>query len=753
MPILSKSSSSSLPPLTPSLGGLTTMTTTTMTTTTISNSEKNHTSNTSAVSTSNDEKTATVKAIPPKGPVFLIRKTGEYFPTYQEYLERMALYEREEWTCRLTGCSGLTWQKALESEKDSLTLLSLTFPISLIPFCLKIIHFSLKSIELLSVEIQKELKSLSISSSCTSDQQQQHQQPIDQIPPKTTIKKFIRYSSRRYGQSGSPWIVNEDLVKRYSIPIPSSTPPALVEEVESLMKERQLKQKALVEVANFDPSKGTAAAAADSIAKTSKTPKVPKLSLRFPTPDALLPEREREFPPPALLLEKNKEKLLQIHHFLKTNTSPLPIAYDHHGHFALTTQKKGISCTKPSLPSHLSPEGSLLHWLTNTTIEEIFNVHLASITDFTSLTPAILGDLLLEEKSVDSFNEADLSPASALYGGSVGSGDSDFGDSAAIATTAKTTINIPSTNYSVGQKPKTAKELLEFIFWSLKVFIDENSFNIDNDADANVGKGFIYTECPLLKELISFDSLTTTTTSSSSSTSTTSSKVTDEQMLTLILLMENCWFSSKEEERMVAGDDVGNDKIGERIASAIEFLQEQRAIIREIEAGRKRDQKKLRRDEEVLQEMLRAAEEDAQVVDGGSSNTTNIVLSSKKRISTSEIEEERKKKRILIREIREGKELLKMAKKEYQRFTRILKEHSHIRIGLSGEDRTGKLFLCISGSLLTISTGGGDDDGGDISIFEGEEVIRSIVECLSPFGEKEGRLRKNLIEEWGFEDL
>ncbi len=67
--------------------------------------------------------------------VYLIPSTGEYFYTYEyvcaraslpgadtharapsEYLERLALYHRHVWACRLTGRIGLTYAEAVESE-------------------------------------------------------------------------------------------------------------------------------------------------------------------------------------------------------------------------------------------------------------------------------------------------------------------------------------------------------------------------------------------------------------------------------------------------------------------------------------------------------------------------------------------------------------------------------------------------------------------------------------------------------------
>ena len=327
------------------------------------------------------------KPFSPKAPVFLIRKTGEYFPSYEEYLERMSLYEREEWTCRLTGFTGLTWQAALDSENESLQILSSTFPSSLVSFCLGIIHYSSCSIEILTNEIQKQLKIMAENDSSLI------------IPPKTTIKKFIRYSSRRYGNSGSPWIVNEDLVRRFSLVVPSSVPESLILDVENHLKERQLKQKALVEVALFPsfPSPSTKG--------TTTTAK--KVSLRFPTPDCLLPQPEGDFPIPLLVLESPKESLLGIYHFLLTHTSPLPIAYDHHQQFKSSTIRKGVPSTKSSLPSQFGPKGkSLLNWLNESTIDDIFKDHLGLFSY--ALLPKVLGHLLLEEKSKDSLNEEDI---------------------------------------------------------------------------------------------------------------------------------------------------------------------------------------------------------------------------------------------------------------------------------------------------------------------------------------------------------
>jgi len=52
--------------------------------------------------------------------VFYLETTNECFTNYEEYFERMMLLNSCIWTCAITGRSGLTFDEAKESEKESM---------------------------------------------------------------------------------------------------------------------------------------------------------------------------------------------------------------------------------------------------------------------------------------------------------------------------------------------------------------------------------------------------------------------------------------------------------------------------------------------------------------------------------------------------------------------------------------------------------------------------------------------------------
>lgn len=45
--------------------------------------------------------------------IWHIDETGEWFPTYEEYLERLDFYTRHQFTCEITGASCLTFFRSL----------------------------------------------------------------------------------------------------------------------------------------------------------------------------------------------------------------------------------------------------------------------------------------------------------------------------------------------------------------------------------------------------------------------------------------------------------------------------------------------------------------------------------------------------------------------------------------------------------------------------------------------------------------
>ncbi|GJD07034.1 Bromodomain adjacent to zinc finger domain protein 1A [Galdieria sulphuraria] len=61
----------------------------------------------------------TVTEINPKAQYFYLNITGEVFQDYESYLERLLTCKSRNWTCSITGKSGLTFQEALASEKET----------------------------------------------------------------------------------------------------------------------------------------------------------------------------------------------------------------------------------------------------------------------------------------------------------------------------------------------------------------------------------------------------------------------------------------------------------------------------------------------------------------------------------------------------------------------------------------------------------------------------------------------------------
>lgn len=84
--------------------------------------------------------------------VYLATSTGEYFSSYEEYVERVALYSQPVWTCKLTGHTGLTYPDALQSEEAARRSLEL-FPEWWKPYSLSAIHCSTESIDMLATRI------------------------------------------------------------------------------------------------------------------------------------------------------------------------------------------------------------------------------------------------------------------------------------------------------------------------------------------------------------------------------------------------------------------------------------------------------------------------------------------------------------------------------------------------------------------------------------------------------------------------
>ena len=75
-------------------------------------------------------------------PVWHIDETGEWFPTYEEFLDRMDFYTRHHFTCEITGASCLTFFEALESEETQFKHVEEKFPLKLREPVARFLHFN-----------------------------------------------------------------------------------------------------------------------------------------------------------------------------------------------------------------------------------------------------------------------------------------------------------------------------------------------------------------------------------------------------------------------------------------------------------------------------------------------------------------------------------------------------------------------------------------------------------------------------------
>ncbi|KAJ7528779.1 hypothetical protein O6H91_15G019500 [Diphasiastrum complanatum] len=88
--------------------------------------------------------------------IFQVRFTKEVFRDYEEYLKRLNLYRQRVWTCRVTGKTNLTYEKALVSEHKAAQRVS--FPKEFMGPVLHIVQFSELGIDKLVDHICKVFK-------------------------------------------------------------------------------------------------------------------------------------------------------------------------------------------------------------------------------------------------------------------------------------------------------------------------------------------------------------------------------------------------------------------------------------------------------------------------------------------------------------------------------------------------------------------------------------------------------------------
>lgn len=74
--------------------------------------------------------------------VWHIEETGEWFLSYEEYLQRLDFYTRHHFTCEITGASCLTFFEALDSEESQFKYVEEKFPLKLREPVARYLHFN-----------------------------------------------------------------------------------------------------------------------------------------------------------------------------------------------------------------------------------------------------------------------------------------------------------------------------------------------------------------------------------------------------------------------------------------------------------------------------------------------------------------------------------------------------------------------------------------------------------------------------------
>ncbi|XP_059433275.1 uncharacterized protein LOC132166474 isoform X3 [Corylus avellana] len=97
------------------------------------------------------------KDLEPHELVYQVRFTKEIFRDYLEYLNRINLYRRRVWACKVTGKASLTYEEALVSEKRAAEKVQ-QFPKELMAPALHVIQYSMLSLKDLADTIAEKLQ-------------------------------------------------------------------------------------------------------------------------------------------------------------------------------------------------------------------------------------------------------------------------------------------------------------------------------------------------------------------------------------------------------------------------------------------------------------------------------------------------------------------------------------------------------------------------------------------------------------------
>ena len=94
-----------------------------------------------------------------KGLYWMIMYTNEVFTEFEEFVRRVEIYQSRIWSCKITGKSSLTYQEALESEKEMRSSLK-DFPSGHVKLLLEMVHGNQDQLEILSNKICKRLQQM-----------------------------------------------------------------------------------------------------------------------------------------------------------------------------------------------------------------------------------------------------------------------------------------------------------------------------------------------------------------------------------------------------------------------------------------------------------------------------------------------------------------------------------------------------------------------------------------------------------------
>ncbi|KAL6899769.1 hypothetical protein ACP4OV_006427 [Aristida adscensionis] len=193
------------------------------------------------------------KDLDPKEKVFQIRFTKEIFRDYQEYLKRLNLYRQRVWTCKLSRKSNLTFEEALVSEHNVMEKAQ-NMPTELVAHVLRMTQYSTLGLHDLVNKIYASLQEVLFEGLDLYAQKDGSEAPckilkiLDSGDTKKCEVGWVRYDKTVIGSSivkaadlihkrapvsratlktfieevtsqKGPWIIDENLAKKYGIPI------------------------------------------------------------------------------------------------------------------------------------------------------------------------------------------------------------------------------------------------------------------------------------------------------------------------------------------------------------------------------------------------------------------------------------------------------------------------------------------------------------------------------------------------------